>query len=71
MINFFFYPTILGISAAGVTVKLEPKTKQRSENYECVNPSSISFSGKFSPKFIIVSYKSPPHFALSHFLPVL
>lgn len=31
MTNFLFFPTILGISAAGVTVKLEPKTKHKSE----------------------------------------
>lgn len=68
--SYFFSPTILGISAAGVTVRLLPKTKHISDYQECVKPFSISFSGKFSPKLIIESFNSPLHFQLSHFLPV-
>jgi len=44
-----------GISAAGVTLKLLPKTICKSAISECLNPSFNSFSGRFSPKLMIES----------------
>ena len=69
--NFFFFPaTIAGISAAGVTLKELPNDRHTSAFFEFKNPSFISFSGKFSPKFIIESYNFPPQPSTEHILPV-
>lgn len=56
---YLFSPTVLGISAAGVTVNELPKAMHKSAYYEFWNPSCNSLSGKFSPKFIIESYNCP------------
>lgn len=68
IINFCFFPTIYGTSAAGVTVSELPIAKHKSAAYPSSNDLLISYSGKFSPKFIIESWSVPPHF--SHFLEV-
>ena len=58
------------MSAAGVTVRLEPIARQRS----AFSPSSValvnSSSGRSCPKLIIVSFRGPIHFGSSHFLPI-
>jgi hypothetical protein len=68
---FFLFPTKAGISAAGVTLNEDPIAKHKSAFSAYSNPSLISLSGKFSPKLMILSIKSPLHFGSSHFLPVL
>lgn len=65
---YLFSPTKAGISAAGVTLRELPKTKHKSAFLLFSNPLFNSFSGKFSPKFIILSCKSYPQI---HFLVVL
>jgi hypothetical protein len=48
------------MSAAGVTVKLEPKARHRSARRAASNPPSISVSGRFSPKFTMLSCLRTP-----------
>ena len=58
------------MSAAGVTVKLEPIERQRSASSPSWNALVSSSSGRLSPKATIVSFKCPLHLGSSHFLPV-
>lgn len=59
------------MSAAGVTVRLEPIARHRS----AVSPSCSAFvssvSGKFSPKLIIESTNGPLQLGSSHSLPYI
>jgi len=56
------YPVIRAISAAGVTVNELPNAIHKSDYSPHLNPLFISFSGKFSPKFIILSCSLPLHY---------
>jgi len=66
----FLCATSNGISAAGVTRSEDPMAMHTSAISEFRNPSDISFSGRFSPKFIMLSYKGFLHFGSSQYLPV-
>jgi len=66
-----YFAVKAAISAAGVTLKLEPIASIKSAFSPLWNPYSYISSFKFSPKFIMLSSKGPLHFASSHFLPVL
>lgn len=68
---FLFLATVSGMLAAGVTRKLDPSTRHKSAYFDSANPFFSARSGKFSPKFTIVSSKSPLQFGFSHNLPVM
>ncbi len=49
------FDTSLGMSAAGVTVRLEPRARHTSARPAASKPPVMAASGKFSPKFTMVS----------------
>jgi len=62
--------TSAGMSAAGVTRRLDPMAMQRSAWPAYWNPALMMREFRFSPKLMIVSWSSPLHSGLSHLLPV-
>jgi hypothetical protein len=62
MINFPFLETSFGMCAAGVTVSELPIAKQRSACSASSNDLLSSYSGKFYPKLMIESSRTPLHF---------
>ena len=62
--------TSAGMSAAGVTRRLDPIAMQRSAWPAYWNPALITLESRFSPKLMIVSRSSPLQAGLSHLLPV-
>jgi hypothetical protein len=64
----FLEVILIGKSIAGLTCKLEPSERQKSDFKVFSYADSISACGSFSPKFIIESFNGPPH--ASQYLPV-
>ncbi len=58
-----------GISAAGVTVRLDPIARHRSATSPSCSAFVNSSLGRFSPKFIIESLSDPLQTGSSHSLP--
>lgn len=66
-----FRAVYLGMSQAGDTQQDVPIIIHKSALSQFVKPASNSSVGRFSPKLIMESSKSPLHSGSSHYLPVL